>query len=293
MEETSNKIVSKKKEAPTLKSITDSTITQIMKYTEEKRLNLPADYSAPNAINALKLMIVDDDKLKGCTLPSIANAMLNMCILGLNPAKKQCYPIAYGNKMGLMVSYFGNKLLAMRADPNIKDIIAEVVKEGEIFEFDHDVDGNYKILNHKKTLESIDSDKYVAGYATIFYKDGREPKSIIMTWKQILQAWKKSPAKPFLEDGSLKPSSVHAQYTDDMIKRTLTNAITKGIRNSSDDASLFNEALDAVELDEKQAESQEIVESKTSSEEIVDIDYSVIDEETGEVEEPKYVVPEE
>lgn len=286
MTETNTKIVSKEKAAPTLKSITDSTITQIMKYTEEKRLNLPADYSAPNAINALKLMIVDDEKLRSCTLPSIANTMLNMCILGLNPAKKQCYPIAYGNKMGLTVSYFGNKLLAMRADPSIKDIVAEVVKEGEDFEFDHDVDGNYKILKHKKTLESMDSDKYVAGYATIFYNDDREPKSIIMTWKQILKSWRKSPAKPFLEDGSLKPSSVHAQYTDDMIKRTLTNAITKGIRNSSDDASLFNEALDAVELDDKQAESQEIIESKTSSEEeIVDIDYSVVDEETGEVQE--------
>lgn len=286
MVETNNKIVSKEKAAPTLKSITDSTITQIMKYTEEKRLNLPANYSAPNAINALKLMIVDDDKLKNCTLPSIANAMLNMCILGLNPAKRQCYPIAYGNKMGLMVSYHGNQLLAMRADPNIKDIVAEVVKEGEEFEFDHDVDGNYKILRHKKTLESMDSEEYVAGYATILYKDGREPKSIVMTWKQILKSWKKSPAKPFLEDGSLKDSSVHSQYTDAMAKRTLINAITKGIRNSADDASLFNEALDAVELDEKQAESQEIVESKTSSEEIVDIDYSVIDEETGEVTEP-------
>lgn len=264
-----------------LKDTSTSVINQVMEYANNGKLEIPKNYSVGNAVNALRLMIVDDDKLRNCTTASIANAMLNMCILGLNPSKKQCYPIAYGDKLGLMVSYFGNSTIAKRADPTIKDIVADVVKEGEGLEFEHLPGNVYKIKNHTRTLETMDSDKIIAAYATILYNDGKEPVSLVMTWREILQSWKKSTAKPFDEDGNLKPSSTHAQYPEDMAKRTVINKITKMVRNTSDDSSLFEQARKSIDLENAQNEAeQETIENTCSEEEYTDVDYEEFSEDS-------------
>lgn len=263
-----------------LKSVTENVISTITQYTADKKLTLPPNYSAENAINALKLKIMDDEKLRSCSMTSVANTMLQMAILGLNPAKNQCYPVSFDGKMGLMTSYFGNKMIAKRINPNIEDIVADVVKQEEEFEFEHDVYGNFKVTKHTKTLESMDSRNFVAGYATIIFKDGTEPKTLIMTYNRIKESWKKSSAKPFDENGNLKEKSVHFQYTEDMIKRTVINAITKDIRNSSSDADLFSQTVDAMMMDNSQAEANEEVKEHTRVDDVVDIDYS--DEEDSE-----------
>lgn len=279
-QEKNNAIVQK------LKDTSTSVINQVMKYADEGKLEIPKNYSVGNSVNALRLMIMDDDKLRSCTLPSIANAMLNMCILGLNPSKKQCYPIAYGEKLGLMVSYFGNVAIAKRADTTIDDVVADVVKEGETFEFEHLPGNTYKVTKHTRTLESMDSDKILAAYATILYNDGKEPVTLIMTWKEILAAWKKSPAKPFDEDGNLKTSSTHAQYSDDMAKRTVINKITKMVRNTSDDSELFEDARKSVDYESSKNEAEmEVVENTCSEEEYTDVDYVEYDASENEVEE--------
>lgn len=268
-----------------LKSVTENVIATISQYTTDKKLTLPPNYSPENAINALKLKIMDDDKLRSCSMTSVANTMLQMAILGLNPAKNQCYPVAFDGKMGLMTSYFGNKMIAMRINPNIKDIVADVVKQEEDFEFEHDVYGNFKVIKHTKTLESMDSKNFVAGYATIIFKDGTEPKTLIMTYNRIKESWKKSSAKPFDDNGQLKEKSVHYQYTEEMIKRTVINAITKDIRNSSSDADLFSQTVDAMMMDNSQAEANEEVKRNTKEDdEAVDIEYSSEEdcEEEGE-----------
>lgn len=271
------------KTAKKLQALTESTVNKIMELESEKKLSLPQNFSAQNAVNAARLIIMDDDKLNSCSTTSIANAMLNMCILGLNPAKKQCYFINYGDRLGLMTSYHGNKMLAMRMNPNIKEIIADVVKEGEVFEFEHLTNGNFKVTKHEKTLESMDSENYVAGYATVFYKDDTEPKTLVMTWKRILKSWEKSTAKPFDENGNLKKNSVHANYTDDMIKRTLINAITKEERMSSTDSDLFTDVANSVALDNKILEAEETIREKTACDEFVDVDFDDVDEESEEV----------
>ena len=287
MTETNTKIVSKDTQiAEKFKNLTNNVLSQISDLTKQGKLQLPPNYSASNAINMMRLQIVDDEKLSKCTLTSVANAMIKMCSWGLNPAKNQCYMIPCDGKLTLFVSYFGYQLIAKRADPNIDEIVADYVTKGEEFLYDYEPGGNFVITKHTRTLETMSSDEYVAGYAIIRYKDGKPPRGLVMTWKDILDSWRMSPMKPVLEDGSLKTNAVHYKSTKDMIKRTLISKITKNIRNSSDDSYLFSEAVEGADLNEKQAESQEIVESKTSSEEIVDIDYSVIGEETGEVTEP-------
>lgn len=282
-----NAIVTNQSKA--LTSITNSTLDTIKKYQKEGKLQLPKNYSADNAIKQLQLKIVDDPKLMSCTPASIANTMLNMTILGLNPAKEQCYPIPYGDKAQLFVSYQGRKAIAKRIDPTIKDIIANPVKKGEDFEFEDRLDGSVKIIKHQRTLESMDSKEIIAGYATIIYNDGKENQSLIMTWDKIKESWKMSKVKPIDEKGNIKSDSIHSRFMDEMVKRTLIRAITKSIINSSDDNDLFCDIAKQVEYETDVAEAKQEAKEKTSSnEEVIDVDFKEcdnieIDQETGEV----------
>lgn len=282
-----NAIVTNQSKA--LTSITNSTLDTIKKYQKEGKLQLPKNYSADNAIKQLQLKIVDDPKLMSCTPASIANTMLNMAILGLNPAKEQCYPIPYGDKAQLFVSYQGRKAIAKRIDPTIKDIIANPVKKGDDFEFEDRLDGSVKIIKHQRTLESMDSKEIIAGYATIIYNDGKENQSLIMTWDKIKESWKMSKVKPIDEKGNIKSDSIHSRFMDEMVKRTLIRAITKPIINSSDDNDLFCDIAKQVEYETDAAEAKQEAEEKTASKmDAVDVDFEEyndieVDENTGEV----------
>ena len=282
-----NAIVTNQSKA--LTSITNSTLDTIKKYQKEGKLQLPKNYSADNAIKQLQLKIVDDPKLMACTPASIANTMLNMAILGLNPAKEQCYPIPYGDKAQLFVSYQGRKAIAKRIDPTIKDIIANTIKKGEEFEFEDQLDGSVKILKHQRTLESMDRKDIIAGYATIIYNDGKENQSLIMTWDRIKESWKMSKVKPIDENGNVKSDSIHSRFMDEMVKRTLIRAITKPIINSSDDNDLFCDIAKQVEYETDAAEAKQEAEEKTASKkDAVDVDFEEyndieVDENTGEV----------
>lgn len=269
-----------------IKAITNNVLSSINAYTKSGELQIPPNYSVSNALKQMQLIIVDDEKLMACTPASLSNMMLDMVILGLNPGKDQCYPIAYGDTAKLMPSYFGNKMLAMRICPNIKDIVAKPIKKGEEFEYENNLEDGYAtILKHKSTLESLDSKEFIGGYATIIYNDGSK-KSLVMTFSRILESWKMSQAKPFDENGNLKSGSVHSRFTEDMIQRTLINAITKPIIKSSDDKDLFSSTLHSVYLENSKANSESNIKNNISSEtEVIDIDETEleVDQETGEV----------
>lgn len=261
--------------------------TQIKKLVTEQQLNLPQNYSAGNAIKRLQLKIQDDDKLLACTQASLFKVMLDSAVLGLNISKNQFYVIPYGDKAQISVSYLGKVAIAKRIDPTIEDIIGKPIKQGEIFEFD-DLDNGYsKIIKHKRTIESMNSKNYVGGYATILYNDGKEPKSLIMTYDRIKESWKMSQAKPINDKGEVKTGSVHDRFADDMIAKTCISAICKGIISKSDDSDLFNETVQAVDIQEKKIIADKEAEENNSTGEFIDVDYvkveNCINPTTGEI----------
>ena len=113
--------------------ITNAVSTQVKGYVSKGDLQLPPNYSAENALKSAMLMlpaVVDMQKvpvLKSCTPESIQGALLSMCMQGLNPDKKQCYFIAYGSKLTMSRSYFGDIAVAKQLDPSIEDIFASAV----------------------------------------------------------------------------------------------------------------------------------------------------------------------
>ena len=219
------------------KNISDVVMNKIHKFQNNGQIFFPKNYSPENALKSAYLILsetLDKDKkpvLSNCSKESIANCLLNMVIQGLNPAKKQCYFIAYGNKLTLMPSYFGYQAIAKQFG-EIEDVVAEVVYLKDEFEFEIDlIENTKKITKHKRTLESMEDRTIRAAYCTIIFKNGKT-KSEVMTISQIHKSWEKSKTNP---DDS---KSVHKQFPEDMAKRTVINKILKQYINTKDDSNL-------------------------------------------------------
>ncbi len=92
--------------------------------------------------------------LEVCTKESIANALLEMAILGLNPVKKQGYFIVYGNRLGWFTSYFGKCASIKRLKGIETEPIGTIIYEGDNVEIGYNELGEEIVLSHKTTWEN-------------------------------------------------------------------------------------------------------------------------------------------
>lgn len=252
------------------KNITDTVLNKIQKFQSAGQIYFPNNYSPENALKSawLKLQDVKDKNgklaLETCTQPSIANALLNMVIQGLNPMKNQCYFIPYGNQLTLMRSYFGSIAVAKQFG-EIEDITAEVIYEGDKFETEIKR-GKTIVKSHTRSFENINKAKIIGAYATILYKDNTE-ESLVMTKEQIKNSWKKSKLNPDDKD------STHSIYTEDMCKRTVINKICKYYINTKDDSNL-NMIKEAFETSDEELKETEVAYEiqENANKEIIDIE---------------------
>jgi len=260
-----------------IREITTAVSVQVRDLVSKGLLQLPADYSADNALKFAMLMIPDvKDKdnvpaLKVCTPESIQGVLLEMCTQGLNPNKKQCSFIVRGSKLTLSRSYFGDICVAKQVDPSIEDIFPTAVFQGDIFEYEIK---RGKIVNviHKQKLDNKNK-AIVAAYATVVYHNGAEV-STVMTWEQILQAWRQSPIKPVNADGTVKPESTHGKYPEEMAKKTVVHRACKPIYNNSNDSSLLVQSVRRSSDESDAAESSEEISenaNQTDFDDVIDI----------------------
>jgi recombination protein RecT len=272
------------------KGTVDVVTSKIKELENRGEIQFPPDYSPQNALRSAWLILqetMDRNKkpvLQTCTRTSIMNSLFDMTVQGLNPAKKQVYFIAYGEQLVCQRSYHGTKALAMRADDSIGDIIAEPVWEGDEFEYEIDR-GKKRVVKHKQTLDSIDSKKPKGAYCLVLDHQGNVMKTEIMTFEQIKAAWKKSQMRPVQDNGQIKTGSTHAEFMDEMIRKTVINRTCKPIINSSSDANLFRSANRAEQI-QAQAEAEVTAEQYANQGEVIDAEVEPpveLDHETGEV----------
>jgi recombination protein RecT len=197
------------------------------------------------------------------------NSLLKMVIQGLNPAKNQCYFVVFGTKLVLMRSYFGSIHVAKSVDERIEDIVADVVYEGDEFEYEK-LRGKTRITTHKQKLENIEKAKIKAAYATVIYKDGRD-ESVIMTIDEIKQAWKQSNIHPIDDKGNIKLGTVHDKFMAEMAKKSVINRICKPIFNGSDDSNLVAYYAKQTDADLVEAEVEEEIAEK-ANQELIDVE---------------------
>lgn len=218
------------------KDVVDVVGKKVQEFVSRGELHLPTNYSVENAMKSAWLILqntVDKDKrpvLQVCTRDSIANALLDMAVQGLNPAKKQGYFIAYGNQLVFQRSYFGTMAVTKRV-AGAKEIFAEVVYKGDEFEYTIQR-GNKIITKHVQRIENVAPENIVAAYCTIIFDNDRQFTDV-MAWAEIQKAWSKSKLDP------KKEGSTHKEFAQEMARKTVINRACKRYLNSSDDGSLL------------------------------------------------------
>ena len=287
------------------KTVADFVLKKVKAFRDTGELKFPANYIPENALKASWLIIQEtkdrNDKLalSVCTTESIANSLLSIVIQGLNPNKKQCYFIVYGNKLQLVPSYFGSMHIAKTLDGTIEDIAAEVVYEGDDLEYEIER-GRKIITKHKQNLSNVDRKNIIAAYVCIIRKN-EKVEYTIMTMDEIKEAWKQSKAKPFDEKGNLKVGSTHERFTAEMAMKTVINKACKPIINSSSDANIVAQYAKEMLVDITKLETEEEMNDNANIE-FIDIEEAdieqgegfnqlsesekreIINEETGEIE---------
>lgn len=216
----------------------------------------PANYSFENALKSAWLILqetVDRNKkpaLEVCSQESIQNAILNMALQGLNPAKNQCYFVVYGRQLQLIRSYMGAQMTAKLVNPDISDIRAQVVYAGDQIEIDVE-HGRDVIKGHKRQFGSINKAEIVGAYAiAVGLDETRHLYTEIMTLDEIKASWKQSKMSAVAESGAINQSSTHGKFTGEMAKRTVINRLCKRIINTSDDSALLSSFARSEEKDE-------------------------------------------
>ena len=204
---------------------------------KDEGLALPAHYNAQNALKAayLRLQSVKDRQgrlaLNVCSQPSIANALLDMAIQGLSPAKNQCYFIVYGSELKMQRSYFGTVAALKRLD-SIEDIDAQVIHQGDEFEIGADEIGHIIVTKFNPSFTNLD--KPIKGaFAFIKLANGRTNYTV-MTKSQIDTSWSQS---------QNRQNKVQDKFSDEMAKRTVLNRAAKMFINTSDDSDLLTGSI--------------------------------------------------
>lgn len=218
------------------KTLADAVLSRVQSMQAGNAITLPPNYSPENALKSAYLMLLEakdkDNKpvLQVCNQNSIANALLDMVVQGLNPMKKQCYFIAYGDKLTMQRSYMGTVAVSKRV-AGVKDVQANIIYEGDDFQYEINPDnGRIKIIQHKQKIEDINPDKIKGAYAVLSINDGTTIVEV-MNITQIRRAW---------DQGQMKgKSGAHTGFTDQMAKKTVIGRACKLLINSSDDAGLF------------------------------------------------------
>lgn len=226
----------------TQKDITDNVMSRLTGLKAEG-LELPSNYSPQNALKSayFALQKVTTNKNDGnkpalevASLSSVANALLDMVIQGLSPAKTQCYFICRKNyhtnqfEIDLNRSYFGTQAVIKRLS-DVDDIWAEVVHEGDQFEIESK-DGRLMVKDFKPNFANLDN-PIIGTYAVVKMTDG-EMIYTVMTKKQIDQSWSHA-----------KTDKVQKEFPEEMAKRTVINRAAKNIINTSSDSDLLVESI--------------------------------------------------
>lgn len=271
------------------KDITDAVNSRVDSLVNEG-LTLPRNYNHSNALKSAFFAIKETkDKSKRpafevCTPDSMANALLDMVIQGLSPAKNQCYFVVYGNELALQRSYFGSQAVLKRLG-SVKDIWANVIFEGDNFEIENK-DGRDRLLHHETSWKNRDN-PIEGAYAIIKQEDDDEILTI-MTMKEIQTAWNQSKTS----------QGVHKSFPQEMAKKTVINRAAKNYINTSDDSDLLVDSINRTTENEYDngGERRDVTPQSDTTQNLLN-DFkataeSEVEEQEPEVKEPTDVTPE-
>ncbi|GAA0344078.1 recombinase RecT [Oceanobacillus oncorhynchi subsp. oncorhynchi] len=266
------------------KDTVDVVATKVKQFQEAGELHFPANYSPENAMKSAWLILQETKSgkqdgyrpaLEVCTKDSVANALLDMVVQGLNPNKNQGYFIVYGHQLAFQRSYFGTMTVTKRVT-GAKNIDAAVIYEGDEVDYEM-VNGRIKNLSHKQKFGNINKENVIGAYCIIDFGND-DVYTELMTIDEIRQAWSQSQMWG-KEQKQERKGSTHDNFKQEMAKKTVINRACKRYLNSSDDSSLVIDHFN--KQDERIAEAQAQQEiSENANKDYIDVEYSEVQEES-------------
>lgn len=227
------------------KNITDTVFNTLTVYQQQGQVSFPLNYSVGNALKAAYLIYQNDPKLQKCTNASVANALLDMCIGGLNPSKNQCYFVPMGDQCTLMTSYFGKQTMVKRIK-GVIDVRSDVIYQDTGYELTLDQYGNDDItITVPCPLDKRNSANIVGAWARIILDPavwGVESYVAIMTLEDIQNAWSMGSA--------YGKSKAHQKFMGEMAKKSAINRCIKNFINTRDDQDILIDVLNRVTSNE-------------------------------------------
>ncbi|MDO4720940.1 MAG: RecT family recombinase [Peptostreptococcaceae bacterium] len=226
---------------------------RIAEMSAQGKIQMPANYSYQNALRSAFLILSETrgaDKrlvLESCSMESVSNALLEMVVQGLNPVKKQCYFIPYGEKLTMMRSYLGTIAITKRI-PGVVDVKAYPVYANDVFRMAYDIPtGVFQVTEYTPDVTKRDAKDLIGAFAMILGKKG-VLHTEYMTMEQIRKSWERGQTKG--------KSSAHTDFPDQMAVRTVVNRACKLYASTSSDSDRIAEILNHREDDEAAAVAQ-------------------------------------
>lgn len=255
------------------KNVTDTVFNTLSVYQQKGTVAFPKNYSVANALKAAYLIYQNDKKLQACTDASVANALLDMCISGLNPSKNQCYFVPMGNQCTLMTSYFGKQTMVKRIK-GVIDVRSDVIYQDTGYELTVDDFGNDDIqITTPCPLDKRKSDNIIGAWAKIILDPevwGVDTYTAIMTLEDIQNSWSMGSA--------YGKSKAHQKFMGEMAKKSAINRCIKNFINTRDDQDILIETLNRVTSNEyHEPDVYEDVQYKVKEEqatEVIDVSVS-------------------
>lgn len=270
--------------------IINQAINQYTSMVEQNVFDIPENYSYKNAIQQARYLLTkpaESGKNAGktiievCTPQSILQSVMEMAQKGLNPDKKQCYFIPYGNTCTLSVSYQGNVALAKRSGQDIGDIYGYAVYKSDKFELEFDITkGTYKIKTYQPNVNEWKKEDIIGAFAVITDKDGEVKYTEYMTMEQIRAAWSMGAAK-----GN---SPAHRKFPDQQAIKTVKSRAVKSFVNTADDSDIMSNDEKSIAYtdnsfkEELEANANTLELDVSIPKEVKEVPANV-DEETGEI----------
>lgn len=130
---------------------------------------LPKNFNKARFVQNAIALINDNPALQKYNQSQLKAGLLKGAYLGLDFYSKEAYLIPYGQQLNFQIDYRGAKKLAKKyAIRPIKDIYAEVVREGD--EFEKIVNGNVTTVKFKP--KPFSDAKVIGAFAVVEYADG-------------------------------------------------------------------------------------------------------------------------
>lgn len=212
------------------KNISDSILAKFDELATQGQLYFPQNYSVGNALKLAYSKIVSNGLAK-CEPLSIANALSEYVIQGLDVSRNQAYFIDYGGKVTMQRSYFGDVSVIKRTGL-VSNINAICVYKGDEFETGFDELGNETVIHHKTKFENR-GNEIIGAYAWAEGVNGYR-MYCIMTRKEIETSWSMAKAKQ---------SKFREDFKQEASKRTVIRRLVKMIFNTSISTTSEQEAL--------------------------------------------------